>query len=637
MLCNGHPYGINGWYAAGQLYTRIAVAMGLEVKVFGKKKKFEIMSMAIGAALEARLPNPFWARGFVAYQYSLLGGMVKGDGNFNFDLGEKCIFTPQGSITELPVILDVKPGEGDKLLPVSTLPEVTFNFPIGESFKFDELSGNSNVAYKITLDTAKLYYHGYQIPVEQLIWTADKRKLKIKPAVFLPGNDTIRLLVSVHVDSNGINLNRERRDIWFTTGSSLRTIPPTNVKGSYPLDGQYNFYRNELTNNKGYIQLDRGQPDVFIGEEDLYIKVVRFRHQGGGCWFKKLEFTPDNYWDKKLEYELPTDGFLQSGEIYEMQILDFPKDDPGWSPNFNGPAPCICNGCIPPPVGTPQPPFGGLLNPVIIEDIEGDTPPPPPGNPPPPLPSRPVYTAYFRVSEYATFADKMAIVATQSFKPDKETGAPDAGNVPFYIPDLITCPLNMEPFDWYDLSLGTPSLGWQTGPGYNGSAQIWGTGVANIFIDPILNPGAEWVFPDGQRLKAPALSGLSWILPKPVSINAANNSGLRIRQEHFRGGLPTGFITTPQKISIRIGEYLKTGTLGFINEFGKLMTKENEETIMESCYAGPCDCDPSQWSMIQRLLCHNGQSGAKVYPLRFDYKLPGTNQLTGIYYVHFVR
>lgn len=637
LLCNGHEYGINGWYAAGQLYTRIAVDMGLEVKVFGSRKTFKILNTTIGAALEARLPNPFWARGFVAYKYELLGGLVKGAGNFNFELGEKCNFTAQGSVTELPVILDVKPGEGDKLQAVDTKPEVTFNFAVGEDFRFDELSGNSNVAYKITLDTAKLYYQGYTIPVEQLTWSADKRKLTIKPAVFLPGNDTIRLLVSVHIDSNGINLNRERRDIRFTTSSALRTIPPSNVKGSYPLNGQYNFYRNELTNNKGYIQLDRGQPDVFIGEEDKYIKVVRFRHSGGGCWFQKLEFTSDNYWDKKIEYELPSDGFLQAGEIYEMQILDFPKDDPNWAPNFNGPAPCVCNGCIPPPLGTPLPPYGGLLQPALAYNLENETPPPPPANPPAPPPGRTVYSAYFRVSEYATFADKMAVLATQSFKPNKETDAPDAGNVPFYIPDVITFSLDMEPFDWYDLRLETPSLGWQTGPGYNGSAPIWGTGVSNIYLDPILNPGAEWTFPDGQRLKSPDLSGLSWELPEPVSINAANRSGLRIGEEHFLGGLPAGFITTPQKLSIRIGEYLKTGTKGFINEFGALMTTENKEIVLESCTASPCDCDPSQWSTIQRLLCHNGQSGAKVYPLRFDYKLPGTDQLTGIYYVHFVR
>jgi hypothetical protein len=223
----------------------------------------------------------------------------------------------------------VRPGTKSENVHVASTPNATFNFPIGETFSFEELNGGNN-AFKIILDTAQLYWRGYSIPIREKTWTADKQQLRLKPESFLPGNDTIQMIVSVHIDSNDVTIGRERRAIWFKTGNGLKTIIASNVKGSYPMNGQYNYYRNELQNGKGYIQLDRGQPDVML-PDDPYIKVARFRKSGGACRFVKLEFSSENFWDKKVEFPLPDASFFEADKVYEMQIVDFPKNDPKWA------------------------------------------------------------------------------------------------------------------------------------------------------------------------------------------------------------------------------------------------------------------------------------------------------------------
>jgi hypothetical protein len=48
--CEGgpNPVGINGWYAKGQAYAYFAGKIGIKVKVFGRRKKFDIINVQIG-------------------------------------------------------------------------------------------------------------------------------------------------------------------------------------------------------------------------------------------------------------------------------------------------------------------------------------------------------------------------------------------------------------------------------------------------------------------------------------------------------------------------------------------------------------------------------------------------------------
>lgn len=644
MLCNGEPFGINGWYAQGQIYAAISVKMGLEVKVFGNKKQFEIMNVQVGAALEAKLPNPFWAHGAVAYHYSLLNGLVHGEGDFDFEVGEKCVFSASGSVADLPVILDVRPAQGNSKVAVSSLPSATFNFPVDEIFSFTELGGVDN-SFKITLDTARLYWRGYSIPVKKIIWAADKRKINIVPNSFLPGNDTIRMLVSVHIDSNGVIIGHERRDIWFTTGNGLHTIPPSNVLGSYPMDGQYNYYKDELSSsNKGYIQLDRPQPDVMIGENQ-YMKVVRFRGPGGVCSFKKLNFSVENFWENKLEFPLPENAFFESNKIYEMQIVDYPKDDPEWGSDFSGPAPCICNGCITPIVTPPNPPFGGLLTTLNNYSTGEEVPSSPTANNSNPslaLTERIVYSAYFRVSQYGRFSDKMA--ALQGSLPQLKSG--DVGEIgpAFGLPKTFDVPITIEPFDWCDMKFMDKRIEMNSvNLPISLSHSHFRTGLPLLYLEPLLKPNYVYTLP-GPGMVTTSLPPGSFVTAPEFALylSWANNTNLRILKSHYINNLPAAFAGN-QKMTIAAVNSIVDGAQGLLNSMADYES-QNISALRSAaqCYGSEplCDCsgisNPSEYDNFVLLSCiypaFPVTSGTKSYPLKFKYTLPGINQAVGDYY-----
>jgi len=630
LLCNGEPFGINGWYAQGQIYASLSVEMGLEAKIFGSKKQFKILSAMVGAALEAKLPNPFWARGQVAYQFNIMNA-IKGNGNFRFEIGEKCEFTSEGSVADnIAVILDVRPGTKSENVHVSSTPNATFNFPIGETFSFEELNGGNN-AFKIILDTAQLYWRGYSIPIREKTWTADKQQLRLKPESFLPGNDTIQMIVSVHIDSNDVTIGRERRAIWFKTGNGLKTIIASNVKGSYPMNGQYNYYRNELQNGKGYIQLDRGQPDVML-PDDPYIKVARFRKSGGNCRFVKLEFSSENFWDKKVEFPLPDASFFEADKVYEMQIVDFPKNDPKWGSDFSGPAPCTCAGCIPPPVTTTPPVLGGILTTSVTNSNQDDGLPPGNNNPATVVTERIVYAAYFRVSEYDRFADKMEVlnISMPQVKPgslaEEAPGIP--GDLEFEVPNVI------EPFDWCDLKFMDRKISFENGLSLPYPTFL--TRIPRLYQIPWISPNIT--YSDGILTTKMPVGKAYYPIEKSFEITSSNNTGLKITKQHYLNGIPSNF---------RGAQLFKMFVCkSFVNNAEGLIKSKTvyETTYMSQIRAAAncqsntqplCDCPENIWQNFEDYefieACDGPfpSTGIKSYPMRFTYKFPGTEQTLG--------
>ena len=421
----GQQVGINGWYASGQVYAGIWGEMGIKVKIFGKRKQFKIFEVAIAAALQASLPNPFWAKGAVGGHYSILGGLIKGECHFDVTIGERCqVVGADNPLDELTVVQRVVPEEGTTGFAVDGKPEVYFNFAIGEAFTLTD-PNNISVTYKATVDKVELRYYGGQVS-RTLEWAADKRSLVISPDWFLPGEDTIEVVIKSHVDSSNIRIYDEERIAKFVTGPGLRHIPPTNVKGSYPYDGQYNFYRNEIPNKKGYILLNRGQLDVEpVNSEKL---LIRFQSSGGAKTEIPIAFAANSV--DKLEFDIPS-SFFTPGGIYRMQVV---RTLPGASTNGSS-----NNQANKMPGGGPGAPS------VPTEET--------------------VYTAFFRVSQYGTFTEKInAWIAGKQDLP--------------YQYFVMRAKTNMEPFDSYEI--GT----------YNkeGLIKLSGCHTANSYYDNTIKP-----------------------------------------------------------------------------------------------------------------------------------------------------
>ncbi|MBN8680358.1 MAG: hypothetical protein J0M29_19180 [Chitinophagales bacterium] len=398
----GAQLGINGWYASGQVYAGLWGNIGMKVKVFGKRKEFNIMDVALAASLQASLPNPFWAKGAIGAKYDLLGGLIKGQCDFQVTIGEKCqIAGADNPLSEINIVQRVSPENGSKLISTAAFPEVFFNFPMGDAFTLSDPNG-TQITYHAVLESAKVLYYGVELS-STIKWANDKRSLIIEPEFMLPNQDTIEIVIKSHVDSSGIIIYEEERVAQFTTGPGLSSIPEANVYGSYPYDGQFNFFPDQLQDRTGYIMLKRPQRELFMTPQNKQL-LVRYNTHCGQVIDVPLEY---DYQSDRVEFEIPQ-GFFIPGSIYRMQVIL-----KGKTPNGNN------NGNS---SGRP----GGLGS-GCSDALKSD--------------ESLLYTAYFRVSQYATFGAKLA-----AWNANKQS-------LP-YVDGIIKASGEIECFDQEELGLG---------------------------------------------------------------------------------------------------------------------------------------------------------------------------------------
>lgn len=87
--------------------------------------------------MRAKAPNPFWMKGNVGGNYNILGGLVKGRCDFEFEIGEQCKIASSSPFEGMPVIAELKPNDKDEDVSVFTTPQVVFNMPVDEVIEFE--------------------------------------------------------------------------------------------------------------------------------------------------------------------------------------------------------------------------------------------------------------------------------------------------------------------------------------------------------------------------------------------------------------------------------------------------------------------------------------------------------------------
>jgi hypothetical protein len=323
--------GINGWYANGQMYAFFMGKVGIKVKVFRIKKKFEILSIGAAAVLQTKLPNPFWMRGVVGGYYSLLGGAVKGNCKFEVVLGEECkiIKKSEGSVLDdIKVISQLTPTSGEMDVNVFNTPQVVFNMPVNKIFTMME--NDVTKSFRIKLDSYKLMTENKIEIVGTMQWNESQDVLAFNSFEVLPSKQkiTARVQISfeemkggswVRVLENGQPIT-EQSEVTFTTGLAPDYIPLSNVKYSYPVIGQLNFYKDETT--EGYIQLERGQSYLFEPDND-WIQVGRFTDNAGA----KTHYD-FNHSSGVISFNIPS-GNLKTGQLYAFELYKVPKAKAG--------------------------------------------------------------------------------------------------------------------------------------------------------------------------------------------------------------------------------------------------------------------------------------------------------------------
>ena len=327
--CRGSdgPIGVDGWYASGQVYGYLEAAVTV--------LKVKILRAGVAALLQARLPNPFWARAALAVKAKIL--FVPITVNLDITVGEECyIESDSDSPLGYDIITFAIPEGGARAMETSVQPEVFFSVPINRPFELINEQGES-VTYiarikEITVNSAN------QGPITNFIYELDNSGLsaKIRPLDFLPGDDEISYTVKVEVERNGeaYPMNEESETFTFNTLPEISYIPEANVSYSYPLNGMYDFYKNEDNRSsgngmKGVIELTSGQPTLFnnLDEgEEVFVKLERFGFE--------TQILPVEYKLFESRVEFPLENLENEG-VYRYSLIKRENDtQPAESPLY---------------------------------------------------------------------------------------------------------------------------------------------------------------------------------------------------------------------------------------------------------------------------------------------------------------
>lgn len=328
VRCKGRsePLGINGWYANGQAYAYFEGSVGIRVKVFGSKKNIEILSIGAAAVLQAKLPNPVWMRGIVGGRFSVLGGLVKGNCKFEVTLGEECEIVGGSVLEGIKVISQVTPGEGENEVSVFNAAQGVFNMEVDKVFELVD-TDDIKKSFRIKLDHFKLMDGTYSIP-GTTEWNTERDVLAFNPLDVLPPRKTVKASVQVSFEENQNGTWRpvvvngkvftESMETSFTTGDAPDYIPLNNIRYSYPVVGQYNYYKDET--NEGYIKLERGQPYLFEPGKE-WIQKARVKTADGRELYFNMAYDAGQ---RQVNYTMPSN--LTLGTTYAFELLNLPAE-----------------------------------------------------------------------------------------------------------------------------------------------------------------------------------------------------------------------------------------------------------------------------------------------------------------------
>lgn len=305
---SGEKPGINGWYASGQVFAYLKGEVG--VRALGAYIK--VLELGVAAALQARLPNPVWLHGAFGVRYSVLSGLISGNVRFRFTIGQICeLVDPDGTPQTLSVkvIESISPGKRYTEIPTNTDIYVALNYPINKA-QFDEISQKT---FSISCKESEILWRGQVIPALKSV-QEDNMAITYKFYNMLPENDTIHFRITFDVKENGVVVESESDTVWFVTGERPDVIMKSNILYSYPLDGQYNFYRQENIERTGYIALDYGQPYLFQNPDKPDLLLID--HTGNT---KELSYEY-NFLYNYISFQLPP-SIITPGYLYKLALV----------------------------------------------------------------------------------------------------------------------------------------------------------------------------------------------------------------------------------------------------------------------------------------------------------------------------
>jgi hypothetical protein len=422
--------GINGWYAEAQAWAWVEADIGMEAKMFGSTNRFSILDISASALLKGAGPNPMYLSGAVGGSFDLMGGLVSGHCDFDFEIGDECRLKGASVFSE-QIIAQLTPASGDKDVNVFTAPQAVFNIPIGLEMEIEEGNGEK-VMYKVTLEKFDVYYKDTKAKIQgHQEMSTDALVCALDPSEPFESNKEIVVYAKVgfkrrvnghwgYVTENGKPVYEEKSES-FLSGERPKIIMPEHVKYSYPMPRQYNFYPDE--HETGYILVSENYAYLFSSEKpEGFDQVVRVSDKNGSSW--EVPFTYETKSagnDIRLEIDFPmAEMAYTNNDIYKVALVNVPKDN-----SFD------VKGNVSSVSSTME---GQDSISVTIQEAEGAI-----QN----LREKEIYAHHFRTSKYNTFDEKIAQYDTRG------TGWRDF--VSAFIHDIKANITDDEYFDLYEM------------------------------------------------------------------------------------------------------------------------------------------------------------------------------------------
>jgi hypothetical protein len=331
--CDGgaesQPLGINGWYASGSAYAYLDGYIGIDVEIWGEVQTFKIIEVGAAALLQSGFPNPAWMKGVVGGNYSILGGMVKGNCRFELMIGEQCEPPAESPLAGLKMIGDISPLASTTNVDCGIAPTAAFNVDIDSPFIITKNNSNgtqTNENFRFTIETFTLK-RGSTVISTSLSKSTDHSRAMISPtALLLPFTQySVALKVKAEKFVNGAwtqarransTVINETLNMTFTTGPLPDKIRAEDVQYSLPFHKQRYFAQNSCDN--GFIQLKHDMGYLFsappaAGYEREYI--ARFIPASGANVETAVNWISSS---KRVNFVMPQ---LSSSKIYKVQIL----------------------------------------------------------------------------------------------------------------------------------------------------------------------------------------------------------------------------------------------------------------------------------------------------------------------------
>ncbi|MCO5231522.1 MAG: hypothetical protein M9958_10240 [Chitinophagales bacterium] len=344
-------FGMNGWYANGQIYLFFSMDVGFILDLWFWSGEVSLVKLAIGAALEAGLPNPTWMDGRIKIEGEVLGGLIRVNTSARFSLGTKCS-AGGDPLANIEMISEFGPAEKD--VSIFANPYATYSIPMSNKQPDNPIEVEFQVPKTVNgkevlddNDMPVIVTRIYKFIVEdaQLLKYANNDKKSTSTKV---GGIEVQYSDNGYASSfinKGLNALEEKSlygafikgrafekigskwvnpkehpkgftqdsTIYFTTGKAPRVIDEYAVVNSYPMKGQNFLLKNEF-NRKGKILLYQYTNSYFTFEDATVpeLKLTFVEKNTGARINTSFKADPSQH----ITFDIPSN--LKNETVYQM-------------------------------------------------------------------------------------------------------------------------------------------------------------------------------------------------------------------------------------------------------------------------------------------------------------------------------